>query len=452
MKMLLVQPPAPRDGLAGNDTFLLEPLALEYISASVKDLCTTRLCDLRIRDDLDAMLQEMRPDLVGLTGYTVDVTNMRRLVPRIRSALPEAKIVIGGHHATVQPEDLLQCRPDYLVRGEGIRAIREIVKAGRDGFTGPIAHPELAVERRGDTVMVTQKDVVPLGEFPLPDRSLVERYRSAYFLYWWKPVASIRASAGCKYRCKFCTLWESYQGRYFTRDPREVVEEIRSLDTEYVLFSDDESFLDQEYMGEIAALLEEQKVRKKYRMLARTDTIVKSKDVIKRWRGIGLEQMFIGVEAITNARLRAMNKGTTTEVNEEAIRFLQEIGVHVVTDFIIHQDFTHEDFQALRRYVRQLGLASAVFTIMTPLPGTRYYKENVHRLIDTEPEHFDVMHTLLPTALPRKEFYREFHRLYQKSGSLLERIRFLSRFSLRDTLDVIRKYGRVSKKLRRLYQ
>ena len=452
MKMLLVQPPAPEDGLAGNDTFLLEPLALEYISASVRDLCTTRLCDLRIEDDLDATLREMQPDFVGLTGYTVDVTSICRLVPRIRAVLPGAKIIIGGHHATVQPEDFLGCRPDFLVRGEGIRAIREIVKAGPAASGAPLAHPQLTVEQRGDTLQVTQEGVVPLSEFPLPDRSLVERYRKGYFLYWWKPVASIRASAGCRYRCNFCTLWESYQGRYFTRDPREVAEEIRGLDAEYILFSDDESFLDREYMSEIADQLEAQGVKKKYRMLARTDTIVRSKDVIKRWRSIGLEQMFVGVEAMNNARLKAMNKGTTTEVNEEAIRFLQSIGVHVITDFIIHQDFTREDFRALRKYVRQLKLSSAVYTIMTPLPGTRYYKENEHRLIDKNPEHFDVMHTLLPTALPLKEFYREFHALYLKSGSLCERIRFLSRFSWTDTWDIIRKYRRVSAKLRQLYR
>lgn len=451
MRILLIQPNVSSECLAGDDTFILEPLALEYIGAGVKEISETRLLDLRVEDRLEEMLEEFKPNIVGLTGYTVHVGMVKKIIKEIRGKIPEIKLVIGGHHATVAYQDYLDAKPDYIIRGEGVSAFRAIVEILQQKKTvGDFK--DITFTKESDSLIVRQTVQEQLDQMPIPDRSLTKRYRSFYFSYWMNPVASVRSSSGCKFKCKFCSLWENYKGQYYIRDPQLVLSEIMGIEEPYVLFTDDESFLEPDNMWKLAELLLKNNVNKKYRMMARADTIVKNKELFALWRKAGLEQIFIGVESMNDAALKKLNKGTNVKINEEAIKYMKNIGVNVVTDFIIDQEFEKEDFRALRKYVSKLKLPSAVFTILTPLPGTQFYRDVEHKMIDKQTEHFDVMHTLLPTKIPLREFYKEFYKLYKKSGSFIERLKFIKYFSFADMISIIKSYGKVKKKLKKLYK
>jgi len=67
MKILLLQPPS---GSAFSDkVFLHEPLTLEYLGAGLKlDGHDVRLHDARLDPDVDAVLNDFDPEVVGLTG------------------------------------------------------------------------------------------------------------------------------------------------------------------------------------------------------------------------------------------------------------------------------------------------------------------------------------------------------------------------------------------------
>src|SRR5512140_2722245 len=77
MRILLVQPPKAPATIGGEDVFIYEPLALEYLAAAVAANHDVRILDLRLHENLQDVLQQYRPDLVGITAYTVHVNVAR---------------------------------------------------------------------------------------------------------------------------------------------------------------------------------------------------------------------------------------------------------------------------------------------------------------------------------------------------------------------------------------
>ena len=128
MKILLVQPAKPKKALGGEDFSIFEPLALEYLAAGVAGDHDVRILDMRLDPDLDAALQNYQPDVVGITAYTVHVNTVKRLFQHIKALNPEIVTVVGGHHATIMPEDFHTPFIDVIVAGEGVFPFREVIR------------------------------------------------------------------------------------------------------------------------------------------------------------------------------------------------------------------------------------------------------------------------------------------------------------------------------------
>jgi len=141
MKILLIEPAKSPVSMAGEDVFLFEPLALEYVAAGVKDDHEVRILDQRVDDRVEETLEEFCPDVVGITGYTVHANRMKLLAELAKAWNPDVLTVVGGHHATVAPHDFECPHIDLVVVGEGVDSFREVVRRfdvceGFDGIPG----------------------------------------------------------------------------------------------------------------------------------------------------------------------------------------------------------------------------------------------------------------------------------------------------------------------------
>ena len=96
MKVLLIEPAKAPLTIGGDDVFLFEPLALEYIAAGVARDHDVRILDLRLEKDLSGVLTEFRPHVVGITSYTVHVNTVKSLFEEIRGWDPQVLTVVGG--------------------------------------------------------------------------------------------------------------------------------------------------------------------------------------------------------------------------------------------------------------------------------------------------------------------------------------------------------------------
>ncbi|MFH0990426.1 MAG: radical SAM protein [bacterium] len=447
MKILLIQPPKSPRTIGGEDVFIYEPLALEYVASGVTNDHDVKILDMRLESDLESALTGFDPDIVGITAYTVHVNVAKGLFEQVKAWNPKALTVVGGHHATVMPRDFLMPCIDLVVIGEGVFSFKEIVRRFEKGesFEGIPG----TLYAKGNNPSRTECETgIDLDSVPFPERTLTAKYRSRYYSEWMKPLASLRTSKGCPYHCSFCAQWKIAGGRYYKRESQRVVEELAGIQEECVFFADDESLIDAPRMALLANLIKEAGIRKRYFLYGRSDTIARHPELLKLWRGIGLERVFVGLEFFRNEDLDYICKSSTSEDNENAVRILQDLGIDIYASFIVRPSFTKQDFALLRQYCRRLTLNYASFAVLTPLPGTDLYRDVKNQLLTHNYDYFDFIHTLLPTALPLKEFYAEYRRLYMKAIPITRQLSFLKKFSLREIPGAIVKGTRFYERLK----
>jgi len=232
-----------------------------------------------------------------------------------------------------------------------------------------------------------------------------------------------------------------------------VVEELAGIDEKFVFFADDESLVDAQRMKTLARLIREAGIRKSYFLYGRSDTIARNPEVLKMWREIGLERVFVGLEFFRDEDLQYIRKGSTAGDNENAVKVLQDLNIDIYASFIVRPEFNKEDFLGFRRYCRRLGLSFASFAMLTPLPGTDFYEQVKAQLITHNYDYFDLLHTLLPTALPLKEFYEEFYNLYKEGVPFGKQFRLaLKKYPLQEILPLIKKSNRILNQLKNAYR
>jgi radical SAM superfamily enzyme YgiQ (UPF0313 family) len=262
-----------------------------------------------------------------------------------------------------------------------------------------------------------------------------------------RPLASMRTSKGCPYRCSFCALWKLTGGRYLRRQPQRIVEELAGIDEECVFFADDESLVDVERMKALARRISDAGIAKRYYLYGRSDTIARNPDLLEMWRKVGLERVFVGLEFSSDEDLKSIGKGSTAADNGRAVKILHDLDIEISASLIVRPDFESEQFTALARYCRDLDLNFAGFAVLTPLPGAVLYEQVQDRLLTRDTDYYDFIHTVLPTALPLREFYREYARLFTDAVPMTRQLSMVRRYRLRELLPVVRSarrmYGRI---------
>jgi radical SAM superfamily enzyme YgiQ (UPF0313 family) len=431
MKVLLVRPPVFLKVAERFHAFLhLEPLDLEIVAAGIDPRHDTRILDLTLSQrsafaEFESVMKTFNPDVVGFGGYSNQAANVKELARLARKIRPDARVVVGGIHATIVPEDYqLPGTIDWVVRGEGSTAIRELLAHWEAGTPVPESDRLLPTNSPNyATLAATPPPALPeYDNLPWPRRDLVDRSR--YFCVWagdpdervktlFPRVATMRTSTGCPHRCNFCVVHYLANGKYLQRKPEDVVAEIEAIPESHIYFVDDEMFINARRAEAIGRLLLEKGIKKRYISWARSDTICKHPELFKLWKQVGLEVVYVGLESLESQTLTAYNKGVEPDTNLRAIGILRELGIILHAALMVNPDFTAEDFVRLRNSLKVVAPAEISFTVFSPPPGTELWNQNRDRFICPDPHAFyDCMHTILPTKLPLKTFYRYFSLLY----------------------------------------
>lgn len=420
MRILLIKPAAQLDTvLKQRPIMLLEPLELGYLAAAAGRDHETRALDLRLSEEPAAALSEtlssFAPDLVGLTAHTHEVGTVQRLARQVRDRLPAAKIVVGGHHATILPGDFNLPQVDMVVRGEGSLPFGTVVRRLAAGRSCQGISNVLMIGTALDAAAVLQAPAYPdLDDLPLPRRDLWD-HRS-YACLWQSerlpppetifPATSlVRSSHGCNMSCSFCAIPNLTGRRHLIRDPERVTDEIAALETEHVYFCDDETFLDPDHIRDLAAVIQRRGITKRYFAWARSTSVNRHPDVFAQWSKIGLDTIFLGYESINNKALKGWKKGATLAEHERAHRWLRDAGVATNAAFMLSTDFSAEDFDALADYIRGMPPAGFNITVCTPAPGSPDWERVKDTFICDPYALHDCIHSLTRTTLPLKEFY-----------------------------------------------
>jgi len=414
VRILLVQPDLSA-GIGFRLAASPEPLHLEMIAATVPEH-EVRILDMRLDRDLEAALRSFQPEMVAVTTLTPEVYTAQNILQQVKSFSGEIFTVIGGHHATLLPQDFFLPQVDAVAIGEAEIMFRELAGAVADR-RGLEDVPNLVWQSRDGTFIPSRRSDrrIDLGNLSLPRRDLTESYRSEYFFLFDQPDTSIATSRGCPFRCNFCSVHEFYRGSTNQMPPRRVLSEIATVSTDHITFVDDNFLVNHARENVIADMIRAEGIRKRFSMECRTDSIVRHPELVEKWVDVGLYAVLLGLEGGSDKILKSVRKSANIDTNNRAIKILQDHGVIIWGAFLVDPDWTADDFKLLRDYVGEKKITHTQFTILTPLPGTQLYRDRYEELLTHDYSCFDTLHAVLPTRLPREEFYRHFASLYRQT-------------------------------------
>jgi hopanoid C-3 methylase len=413
MRVLLVQPPLDPITSQMSALGMPEPLGLEYLAGALKGH-TVRISDLRQGILLVDEISSFDPQILGITSVTAGLNTSLQLVRKAKSLNPQMTTVIGGVHATLLPDDCKISEMDIVAQGDGEQTILEIVEALEARRTLSSVSG-IHYKDQNEWHVTTPRKILPLDSYPLPARNLVEKYRSAYARVGIGPVVSTISSRGCSRRCSFCSIWRFHQGKYRHRSSDKIIEELLCLPEKCVDFIDDDSFGNLKYMEELRESAERHLPDRLFKFYVRADAVVKAPDLFYRWAETGLRLVFMGLESFHDDQLLDFNKTSSAEDNIKALKILKKAGITVVGSLIIKPDFSLDDFKRLADDVERFDIRQPFFTTLTPLPGTILYEQMKGKILQCEWEDFDGFTAVLPTKLPRSEYYRELANLYRRA-------------------------------------
>jgi hopanoid C-3 methylase len=405
MRVLFVHP----GPLLYTKVFLrLEPLGLELVAEAARRAGhATRIIDLQVENhgDYARMIGEWRPEFVAFScNYLANVPEIIELATQTKAVLPRCFICVGGHSASFTACAIVEHGDgaiDCVLKGEGEAAIVELL----DGVAG---------DRRAVTAVPGV--VAAAGEGPAPRfvhslddvrpaRDLL-RHRRKYFIGILDPAASIEFSRGCPWDCAFCSAWTFYGRTYRLMHPERIVEDLASIREPGIFIVDDVAFVHDRHGFAVGEAIARKGIRKKYYLETRGDVLLRSKEAFKFWKGLGLEYMFLGIEAIDEAGLRKFRKRTSLGSNFEALEFARTLGIEVAINIIADPDWDEPRFATVREWCMEIPEIVNI-SVNTPYPGTESWVTEERRLQTRDYRLFDIQHAVLPTKLPLSRFYRE---------------------------------------------
>jgi hopanoid C-3 methylase HpnR len=403
MRVLLVHPSA----LMYSEIFLrLEPLGLERVaSALLADGHDVRLIDLQVYDqaDLRRQVAEFHPEAVGFgLNYLANVPEVVDLARWVKSVLPGCLVFCGGHSVSFVAEHVLEHAEgaiDVVLKGEGERAAPALLAAAKDGALTEVPGA-VTTEGAGPA-----PQMVHSLDDHLPARHLGGRRRK-YFIGVMDPAASIEFTRGCPWDCSFCSAWTFYGRSYRRLSPEAAAEDMARIAEPGVFIVDDVAFIKAEEGDEIARQLERRGIRKQYYLETRCDVLIRNEEVFRRWRRLGLNYMFLGLEALDEEGLRQFRKRTTPKVNNQALEIARSMGLSVAINIIADPDWDETRFAFVREWAMSVPEIVNI-TVQTPYPGTETWLTESRHLTTLDYRLFDVQHAVLPTRLPLRQFYEE---------------------------------------------
>ncbi len=298
--------------------------------------------------------------LAGFSVSLCQLTSTLYFIKRIKQKFPDLIIVIGGStFSGTAAGKFFELFPevDVVINGEGERPLSQLVgclKASSNLADLPSIHGVITPKSVGnDDDHATFNQLNNLNKLPPPDYddyfALLNSFNPGQVFF---PVLPIETSRGCWWRktiasgqttpkipgraagCAFCNLNLQWQG-YRHKDPGRVVNEIDHLTGRYQTLS-------VTIVDNVLPRKSSKEVFKKVRSLKKNLHLFAEIRANTPWSELeimaaaGLQELQIGIEALSTSLLKKLNKGTSAIQNLEIMRNCEALGIVNRSNLILH--------------------------------------------------------------------------------------------------------------------
>jgi radical SAM superfamily enzyme YgiQ (UPF0313 family) len=348
LKIRLIDP-AYEHSYISHSQKVIKTIWFAHLTLTTLAALTPQDIEVKITDEnVEPIDFEEDVDLVGVTGMVMHASRAYQIAQKFRQrGIP---VVMGGPHASSLPLEAKE-HVDAVVIGEAENVWEGLIEDLKNGHLKPFYKADAYCSMKG---------------IPPPRLDLLRK--DAYMT-----INCVQTTRGCPHQCDFCHVTHFFGKTYRCRPVAEVIEEVKRLDGEFVVFIDDNITGNRHYAKELFTQLKP--LKKKWASQA-SMTLTRDPELLKLAAESGCVSLFIGVESLSSENLKEVNK-TFNRVPqfEDAMKALHDYDIMIVGGFIFGLDHDDEGvFERTLRFCERNRIELPSFFILTPLPGTPLFQ------------------------------------------------------------------------------
>ena len=407
MKILLISPPYFL--FTGEPKWVSPPLGLAYMAAVLEGKghelkiidCALDGYDNEYKIDDEAayyglsiekileIVSDYSPSVIGISIMFSTLSQISdKICNAIRNKFPDIKIVIGGAHASVLVDELLNSSSvDFIIRGEGEYALSELL----EHLSG--ARPIDKVrnlswqDENGKVHSTPQVFIEDLDRLPLPARHLlnIDAYIRIGKLQGFRQTQGSRAttmitSRGCPAKCVFCAIHPLWGKKFRHHSPEYVLKELKYLRDKFgithILFEDDNLTFSRDralhiFQGMIDENLNLKWITPNGVALWRLD-----QSMLELMKKSGCIHLCLAFESgVQDTLTKIIKKPLRLDKIKDIPSICKKLGIETTGFFVV--GFPGETMEAIERtldYAVKSELDDIALMIATPYPGTQLYQ------------------------------------------------------------------------------
>jgi radical SAM superfamily enzyme YgiQ (UPF0313 family) len=314
--------------------------------------------------------------LIGIaslfTAYSQEALETARAV---RAACPQASIVLGGHHPTALPRDVMDCEAvDFVIRGEGEAALPKLAAAlqkntSLEGVPGLVFRKENGELHIAEPALTADLDSSPPPAIDLVRRSFYQRSR--------RGSAVVVTSRGCPMGCSYCVLGSDifpYRRRSVCAVMAEIETAVDQWGAGFIDFEDENLSLERKWFTELLA-----RIRRRYgrrlELRAMNGLFPPSLDagLIATMQSAGFRTLNLSLGTRSAAQQQQFRRPDVHRSFENAVSSAHRLGMQSVGYVIAAAPGQRaQDSLADLLYLANKPVLAAV-SIFYPAPGSRDY-------------------------------------------------------------------------------
>ena len=344
-------------------------------------------------DDLHDVINEINPDMVGITSFTIALMDVVLSARTIRKICPDAHICLGGHHPIAFPLEAAQLPEfDSIVVGEGEIAFTELVKCldSKKDFTNiQGVYTAETIEKWTSTPMkkdkrFLQKVTAPpayidhIDKIPEPNREYIKHINYSSIVGVSSKLATMISSRGCPFKCTFCDIPFK---QHRPRAVELVVDEMENciaMGYEEVHFYDDLFNITSQRIIDICDEIDKRELKIAWDFRGRVNTV--THESLRRAKNSGCRMISFGIEAGTDKSLKALRKGAKVFHAKQTLEWCRELGIETIADYML--GLPGEDYDDVLQSIQALinfDPDYAQVAILTLYPNTQVYDQAVEK-------------------------------------------------------------------------
>ncbi len=374
------------------------PMGILYIAAYLRE----KMPDIELSvvdggrlgyDETLKKILEFKPDILGLSVFTLMANGAARLSREVKKLMPDVKVVVGGPHPTALTEEVLKdTGADLALIGEGEASFYELVKALKEK-KGTSNIPGLAwlqgSELRSNPAPCF---IDPVDQIPFPAWDLIDfRDYHGWIFSKQNPESTMLFSRGCPFECVFCSneVWKTSKPALRLRSPKNIVDEMQYLKEKFgilEIFDQSDEFNNSlEHALKVCKEIKDRGLGITWKAQLRARPV--TEDLAKAMAEAGCWYVHLGIESGNQETLDGIGKKITKADVENACRILKKYGIKVCALFMIYNvweengELKFEDsamcgntYKFARDLIKKKLVDYTGCSIATPYPGSKLYK------------------------------------------------------------------------------